>query len=88
MLPKIESSKRASKELKYFEKEIKKISNDQARQQGLEFLKKINSQMNIIYREHNSSINASIDPKRVRENIDLLVNLRIKILKLIKDANS
>jgi PHP family Zn ribbon phosphoesterase len=88
LLPKIQTTKRAKQELKYFEKEIEKISDGVARQQGLKLLTKLKSHMNIIHQEHTSTINKSIYTKRVRENVDLLVNLRKKILKLIKDANS
>lgn len=88
MLPRIEESKKAKKEINFFKKEVNKIQNEDAKLKGIKLLGKLKEQTNIIYNNHTSLISKNIDAKHVRENIERLVSIRKELLKLIKDANS
>lgn len=88
MLRKLSTTSKAAKEIKQFETEISKIENSTARNKGFELLKKLKAQNNIIDFAHSPLSAVDIDNEKIRENIQSSVEIREKIKKLIKDANS
>lgn len=86
MLNKLSKSTKATREIKKFEAEINKIKEESAKKLGHELLQKLKYQSNVIDQLHSPLSAPSIDNEKIKENIESLVKIREKILKLIRDA--
>jgi hypothetical protein len=85
MLPKLKDTNKFKKEYLKYKREIEKIENSSARERGLSLLNQLTYQSNLIDIEHNIT-NRSINPKKVRETIEVMSDIRLQIKKLLKDA--
>lgn len=88
MLKPISKTNKAIKEFKKFQKEINLIQNESAKNLGQELLKKLQKQQGIIDNLHSTMSIKDIDAEKIKENVQLLVEIRKNILKLIKDSKS
>lgn len=84
---KIKQSNKFKKEYSNYVSDIENVSNIHVKEECYELLNKIVQQLSIIDATHDT-INKSIDPTKIRENVELSVNLRQKLNKLIKDSKS
>lgn len=88
MLRRLVESNRFKKEIRYFEREINKIGNDKARQRGLALMKKLRIQANAVDQSHDTSMDRKIDSENIREQVEIMTNIRKEISKLINEANT
>ena len=82
---KVKQSNKFKKDYAQYRKDIEKISNEQVKNECYTLLNKLVEQYNFIDAVHDT-INKSIDPTRVRENVGNSVKLRQKLNKIIKDS--
>jgi hypothetical protein len=74
------------KEFKKYKAVIDHIENDLIRQQSYKLLDELKSQCNLIDEAHSPINNKNIDPTKVRENVERLVNIRMTLNQLVKDS--
>jgi hypothetical protein len=84
----LKGSNRVKKEINKFKKEIDSITFPEAKEKGLNLLNKLSKQINIVEESHTFQIKKSVDPKKLKENAEELMNIRLELFKLIKDAKS
>lgn len=84
---KIRNSNKFKKDFAQYKRDIEKISNDSVKKECYILLNKLIEELNYIDAVHDIT-NKSIDPKRVRENIERSVNLRRNLNKIIKDSKN
>jgi len=82
---KVKQSKKFKKDYAQYRRNLDKITNDQARKNGYELLNKLVEQFNLIDAVHETT-NTSIDPTKIRENVETSVQLRRRLNKLIKES--
>ena len=82
---KIKQSNKFKKDFAQYKRDLDKITNEQARKNGYALLNKLVEQFNLIDAAHETT-NISIDPTKIRENVESSVSLRLKLNKLIKDS--
>lgn len=85
MLPKLKDTNKFKKEYLNYKREIEKIENVSAKEKGLSLLNNLINQSKLIDIEHDIT-NRDINPKKLRENIEVMANIRLQIKKLLKDA--
>lgn len=83
---KIQNSSKFRKEYEFYKNKIEKISYPDAKTQALKLLLDLRNQCIAIDEGHSSRNSGVIDPKRVRENIFNLVEIRNSLNQIIKDA--
>lgn len=88
MLKKISHSSKSIKEFKKFQKEIDSIQDEAAKKIGHELLKKLKLQSSSIDNLHSPLAAKDIDAEKIKEHVDALVKIRLKIVKLLKDSKS
>jgi molecular chaperone GrpE (heat shock protein) len=74
------------KEYQQYKSAVDKITIDAARNQGQQLLQQLLNLSTEIERAHDSTVNAYVDPRRARDNIGRLVEVRKQLGRLIKDA--
>lgn len=84
---KIKESKKFKKDYAQYKRDIEKISNERVKAQCYEILNNIVQEYNYIDAVHDVS-NKSIDPTKVRENIERSAYLRSRLNKIIKDSKN
>lgn len=77
---------KAQKEYIQFQKDIDNIDNEAAKQKGIALLQRLKYRCNIIDNMHSTDGIKGVDGKKILENIDNLVTIRLEIMKLIKDS--
>ena len=82
---KITQSKEFKKDIIQYKRNIEKITNEHAKVECNNILNKLINEYSYIDAAHDV-INKSIDPTKVRENVERSVSLRQKLNKLIKDS--
>jgi len=82
---KINQSKEFKKDLAQYKRDIEKITSKDAKEECNNILNKLLSEYNYIDAIHDT-INKSIDPTKVRENVERSVGLRQQLNKFIKDS--
>ena len=86
MLPKLKDTTKFKKEYLKYKREIEKIENASARERGLSLLNQLTYQSKLIDVEHDVT-NKTINPKKVRETVEVMADIRLQIKKLLKDAS-
>jgi hypothetical protein len=76
------------KEYESYKKSVDSISVEHARNQGKQLLQRLLSLSTEIEHAHNTQFNAYVDPRRSRNTITELVEVRKQLIRLIKDAGS
>jgi hypothetical protein len=84
---KIKHSNKFKKDYAQYKRDIEKISNERVKKECYTLLNKLVEEYNYIDAVHDI-VNKSIDPIKVRENVEQSVNLRRKLNKIIKDSKS
>jgi len=82
---KIKHSNKFRKEFAQYKQDIEKITNERVKKECYTLLHKLVEEFNYIDAVHDT-VNKSIDPTRVRENVQRSVDLRLKLNKIIKDS--
>ena len=80
---KISQSKEFKKDLKKYKRDIDKITNERAKEKCKDILNNLSNEYSYIDATHDV-INKSIDPTKVRENVERSVGLRQQLNKIIK----
>lgn len=84
---KIKNSKRFNNELMKYRRDIEKIPNINVKKECYQLLNNLVEELNYIDAVHDVT-NKTIDPTKVRENIERSISLRIKLNQIIKDSRS
>ena len=82
---KINQSNEFKKDYAQYKRDIEKITSKSAKEECNNILNKLLSEYNYIDAVHDA-INKSIDPTKVRENVERSVGLRQQLNKFIKDS--
>ena len=82
---KINQSSEFKKDLAQYKRDIEKITSKDAKEECNNILNKLLSEYNYIDAAHDT-INKSIDPTKVRENVERGIILRQQLNKIIKDS--
>jgi len=82
---KINQSSEFKKDLAQYKRDIEKITSKDAKEKCNNILNKLLSEYNYIDAAHDV-INKSIDPTKVRENVERGIILRQQLNKIIKDS--
>ena len=82
---KINQSKEFKKDYAQYKRDIERITNERAKEECNNILNKLLSEYNYIDAAHDV-INKSIDPTKVRENVERGIILRQQLNKIIKDS--
>ena len=80
---KINQSKEFKKDYAQYKRDIERITNERAKEECNTILNKLLSEYSYIDAAHDV-INKSIDPTKVRENVERSVGLRQQLNKIIK----
>lgn len=86
MLPKLKNSAKYLKEIKEYEIAIEKIQNPKIKKQNLDLLTRLKQETSYIDQAHDIANNKNIDPRKIRENIENIVSIRLKLRKIVKDS--
>jgi|SaaInl59LU_5_DNA_1037362.scaffolds.fasta_scaffold12279_4 hypothetical protein len=73
-------------EFKKYTSVIEKIKNTEVQQHGYALLNELIHQCNLIDAVHNPVTNKNIDPTKVRENVEKVINIRMTLDGLVKDS--
>ena len=82
---KIHQSSEFKKDFKKYKKDIDQITNETAKAKCNDLLNKLSNEFSYIDAVHDMS-NKSIDPTKIRENVERSVMLRDQLNKIIKDS--
>ncbi len=82
---KIQQSKIWKKDIAQYKRDIEKINSNNVKENCYELLNKLSSEYNYIDAVHDV-LNKSIDPTKVRENVENAMFLRNQLSKIIKDS--
>jgi molecular chaperone GrpE (heat shock protein) len=82
---KINQSSEFKKDYAQYKRDIERITNERAKEECNNILNKLLSEYNYIDAAHDV-INKSIDPTKVRENVERGIILRQQLNKIIKDS--
>lgn len=82
---KISQSKQFKKDYAQYKRDIGKINNESVKQECYDLLNKLSSEYSYIDAVHDIT-NKSIDPTKVRENVERSISLRQQLNKIIKDS--
>jgi hypothetical protein len=81
----VKQATKFKKDFAQYKRDIEKISNESVKAECYALLNKLVDQFTIIDAAHELS-NKSIDPTKIRENVENSVKLRQKLNKIIKDS--
>jgi mRNA-degrading endonuclease YafQ of YafQ-DinJ toxin-antitoxin module len=84
---KIKHSNKFKKDYAQYKRDIEKISNERVKKECYTLLHKLVEEFNYIDAVHDLT-NKTIDPTRVRENVERSANIRLRLNKIIKDSKS
>ena len=82
---KINQSEEFKKDIAQYKRDIERITNERAKEECNTILNKLLSEYSYVDAAHDV-INKSIDPTKVRENVERSVGLRQQLNKVIKDS--
>ena len=80
---KINQSKEFKKDIKQYKSDIERITNERVKEECNTILNKLLSEYSYVDAAHDVT-NKSIDPTKVRENVERSVGLRQQLNKIIK----
>lgn len=83
---KLSETRKFLQDFKGYNQAVNKITDAAARQHGIDLINQLKSQTVLIDERHSSRNNGNIDPRAVRDNIRITVEIRIQLNQLIKDA--
>jgi len=86
MMETIKNNSNFKKEINLFKKTIKEIENPERRNQAQLLLDNLIREVSIIDATHHITAGPNLDPKKIRENVYNLANLRSQLQKLVKDS--
>ena len=81
----VKQATKFKKDFAQYKRDIEKISNESVKVECYTLLNKLVEQFTIIDAAHELS-NKSINPTKIRENVENSVKLRQKLNKIIKDS--
>jgi len=81
----VKQTNKFKKDFAQYKRDIEKISNEKVKNECYQLLNKLVEQYTIIDAAHDV-INKSIDPTKIRENVETSILLRQKLNKIIKDS--
>jgi len=81
----VKQTNKFKKDFAQYKRDIEKISNERVKNDCYQLLNKLVEQYNIIDAAHDT-INKSIDPTKIRENVETSVSIRRQLNKIIKDS--
>jgi hypothetical protein len=81
----IQQSNTWKKDIAQYKRDIEKINSNSAKENCYEILNKLSREYNYIDAVHNVS-NKSIDPTKIRENVENGISLRNELNRIIKDS--
>lgn len=84
---KIKSSNRFQKDLRLYKSAIESITDKNVKQEYQTLLNKLIEQFKLIDAAHDT-VNRNIDPTQVRDNVELSIQIRQKLNKIVKDFKS
>ena len=84
---KIKKSNKFQNDYKLILKDIEKITNENKKQECYSLLSNLIEHLNLIDGAHDIT-NRGIDPTQIRENVEMSVEIRKKLQKIIKDFKS
>ena len=73
------------KDFAQYKRDIEKIPSNQIKQECYTLLNKLAQEYSYIDNSHSAS-NKTIDPTKIRENVERSIQLRLKLNKFIKDS--
>jgi hypothetical protein len=82
---KISQSKEFKKDFKKYKRDIDQITNERAKEKCKDILNNLSNEYSYIDATHDV-INKSIDPTKVRENVERSIVLRQQLDKIIKES--
>jgi hypothetical protein len=82
---KISQSKEFKKDFKKYKRDIDQITNKRAKEKCKDILNNLSNEYSYIDATHDV-INKSIDPTKVRENVERSIVLRQQLDKIIKES--
>lgn len=88
MLRKLKDSEKFKKEINFYKSNIEHISNETVKKSAIVMLNQLISHCQLIDEAHSSSNNGNIDPRRVRDNAEKMIQIRLDLNKLIKDLDN
>lgn len=88
MLKKLSEVEKFKKEISFFRSKIAQIPNEQVKKSATTMLNDLISQSKLIDEGHNPRNNGYIDPRRLRDNIEKMVKIRINLRKIIEDLDN
>ena len=88
MLKKLGESEKFKKEIDFFRSKINLINNDTVKKHATTLLNSLISQSKLIDEGHSFRNNGYIDPRRLRDNLEQTVQLRINLQKIIEDLDN
>jgi hypothetical protein len=88
MLKKLSESEKFKKEIDFFRSKINQIPNEQVKNSATSILNNLISQSRLIDEGHSSRNNGYIDPRRLRDNLEQTIQLRINLQKIIEDLDN
>jgi len=84
---KIKNSEKFQKDLCLYKSAIESITDESVKQEYQTLLNKLIEQFKLIDAAHDTG-NREIDPTQVRDNVELSVQIRQKLNKIVKDFKS
>ena len=88
MLKRLQESKKYKKEIREFRECIDNLDNQELKNNANSLLSQLILHLNVINETHNILSNKSINPRKIRENVESAVQIRQKLKKLVKDSRS
>ena len=82
---KLSQSTKFQKEFKKYKSVIDRIENESVRQRNYKLLDELRHQCNLIDETHSTN-NKSIDPTKIRENVEKMVSIRMTLNQMVKDS--
>ena len=86
MLPKLKETLHFQRDLVKLKNQINEIQDQKIQDQAVILLSQIIEKTNLIDEGHNPHTNTNIDPRNLRENIKEILDIKTKLLKIIKDS--
>jgi hypothetical protein len=82
---KIKHSNKFKKDFAQYKRDIEKISNERVKKECYKLLNKLVEEYNWVDAVHDIA-NKSIDPTKIRENVERSIKIRQQLNKIIKDS--
>jgi hypothetical protein len=88
MLKKLGESEKFKKEIDFFRSKINLINNDTVKKHATTLLNSLISQSKLIDEGHSFRNNGYIDPRRVRDNLEKMIDIRLNLKKIVEDLDN